>query len=175
MTSRPIRILQAEDSLGDAELTRVALAQGRVASQLSHVRDGIEALKYLRNEAPYEDAPRPDLVLLGQVFQNLVANAVKFHDSEAPQVRVSGRELDHGWEFTVEDNGIGIAPRDAERIFKMFQRLHDREAFEGTGIGLAICRKIIERHGGEIRVEPAEGGGSRFVFTLSSEQAGDSR
>jgi signal transduction histidine kinase len=121
-------------------------------------------------ELPTVDA---DPVLLAQVFQNLLANAVKFHDGDAPKVRVSGREIAQGWEFTVEDNGIGVDPSDGEKIFKMFQRLHHRDEFEGTGIGLSVCQRIVERHGGEIRVEPVAGGhGSRFVFTLASDPTG---
>jgi signal transduction histidine kinase len=115
-----------------------------------------------------------DPILLSQVFQNLVANAVKFHDGEAPRVRVSGRVTPLGWEFSVEDNGIGVSADDGERIFKMFQRLHHREDFDGTGIGLSVCQRIVERHGGEIHVEPAASGhGSRFVFTLSAAGGGN--
>ena len=109
-----------------------------------------------------------DPVLLGQVFQNLVANAVKFRDDDPPVVRVTGRELPGRWEFAVTDNGIGIPPERAGQIFKMFQRLHHRDQYEGTGIGLSICQRIVERHGGEIRVEPVRPGrGSRFVFTIA--------
>jgi signal transduction histidine kinase len=107
-----------------------------------------------------------DPVQLGQVFQNLIANALKFRNGKAPHVEVAAERDDTGWRFTVADNGIGIDPDHAERVFKMFQRLHTREAYEGTGIGLAICRRIVDRHGGRIWVEPNPGGGSRFVFTL---------
>jgi signal transduction histidine kinase len=108
-----------------------------------------------------------DPVMLGQLFQNLVANAVKFRKSAAPHVQVSGRELPDGVEFTVRDNGIGIAPEDATRVFKMFHRLHHREQYEGTGIGLSVCQRIVERHGGEIHVESdGDGSGSSFVFTV---------
>jgi signal transduction histidine kinase len=113
-----------------------------------------------------------DPVLLGQLFQNLVANAVKFHDDAPPRVQVTGRELPAGVEFTVADNGIGIAPDDAVRVFRMFQRLHHREQYEGTGIGLSVCQRIVERHGGEIHVEAGPGGrGSRFVFTVPKSEA----
>jgi signal transduction histidine kinase len=117
-----------------------------------------------RDDLPVVDG---DPVLLGQVFQNLMSNAVKFRDGEAPVVHVSARELPDRWEFSVQDNGIGIPEDHAENIFKMFQRLHHREEYDGTGIGLSVCQRIVERHGGEIRVEPGpEGRGSRFVFTL---------
>ena len=114
-----------------------------------------------------------DPVLLGQLFQNLVANAVKFRDEDPPVVRVSGRELPGSWEFTVQDNGIGVPPDHADQVFKMFQRLHHRDQYEGTGIGLSVCQRIVERHGGRIHVEPgADGRGSRFVFTIAHPRAG---
>lgn len=102
---------------------------------------------------------------LGQVFQNLLSNALKFCEG-APRVRVAAEARGDWWRFTVDDNGIGIEPRHAERIFKMFQRLHARGEYPGTGIGLAICKKTVERNGGTLAVEPSELGGSRFVFSL---------
>jgi PAS domain S-box-containing protein len=108
-----------------------------------------------------------DRLALVQVLQNLVANALKFRAGVSARVWITAeREHDAKWRITVADDGIGIDPQHRERVFKMFQRLHDREAFEGTGIGLAICRKIVERQGGEIWVEAREGGGSVFTFTI---------
>jgi PAS domain S-box-containing protein len=108
-----------------------------------------------------------DRLALAQVLQNLVANALKFRSRESAAVWVSAERVHGGmWRITVADDGIGIDPRHRDRVFKMFQRLHDRDAFEGTGIGLAICRKIVERQGGEIRVAGREGGGSVFSFTI---------
>jgi signal transduction histidine kinase len=109
---------------------------------------------------------RGDEGQLAQVFQNLLTNAIKFHNGAAPAVRVTAERAGGEWTIAVVDNGIGIDPAHAERIFKMFQRLHGREAYDGTGIGLAICQRIVERHGGRIWVEPAAGGGSAFKFTL---------
>ena len=111
-----------------------------------------------------------DPVQLGQVLQNLVANAIKFRGAEPPRVHVSAERAGREWTVSVRDNGIGISPEYAQRIFVIFQRLHSRAEYAGTGIGLAICKKIVERHGGRIWVEPAPGGGSVFRFTLPAEE-----
>lgn len=103
---------------------------------------------------------------LAQVFQNLVGNALKFRSSEAPRIRVEAhRNADH-WLFSIHDNGIGIEPEYQDRIFLIFQRLHSRRQYAGTGIGLAICKKIVDRHGGQIWVESQAGQGATFYFTL---------
>ncbi|MHB1223495.1 MAG: two-component regulator propeller domain-containing protein [Gemmatimonadaceae bacterium] len=116
------------------------------------------------------DLPRTsgDAVQLRQLFQNLIGNALKFHrDGELPVVRVSAARGNDGMlEIRVQDNGIGFEAKDAERIFLPFQRLHGRSQYEGTGIGLTICQKIVERHGGTIRAESSPGVGTSFVFTL---------
>lgn len=109
--------------------------------------------------------------LLVQLLQNLVANAIKFHGDAAPVVRVTHRRQGGEWLFRVQDNGIGIAPEYRERVFELFQRLHSRGHYEGTGIGLAICRKVVEQHGGRIWVESEGGPGTTFYFTLPAEQA----
>ncbi|MFP4345980.1 MAG: PAS domain S-box protein [Anaerolineales bacterium] len=108
-----------------------------------------------------------DEAQLGQVFQNLIANALKFRRAGVPpRIHVSARREEETWVFAVADNGIGIDPRHAERIFEIFQRLHTWEEYPGTGIGLALARKIIARHGGRIWVESKPGEGATFYFTL---------
>jgi len=107
-----------------------------------------------------------DDLQLGQLFQNLIGNAIKFHGEEPPRVHVSVRPDGNQWVFSVRDNGIGIAPEFTERIFLIFQRLHGKEKYPGTGIGLAVCKKIVECHGGHIWVESELGKGATFYFTL---------
>ncbi|MGA1985748.1 MAG: ATP-binding protein [Candidatus Sulfotelmatobacter sp.] len=103
---------------------------------------------------------------LAQVFQNLIGNAVKFHGAESPLVRVNAEAQAREWVFSVADNGIGIAPEQAENVFIIFRRLHTRAEYPGNGIGLSICKKIIEQHGGRIWFESEPGHGSSFRFTL---------
>jgi signal transduction histidine kinase len=110
---------------------------------------------------------------LRQLFGNLVGNAVKFAaPGETPVVRVAGTVEGNVARFTIADRGIGVPARHRERIFRMFQRLHAREEYEGTGIGLAICRRIVQRHGGGIDVEDTPGGGATLVFTLPASRKG---
>ena len=115
-------------------------------------------------------APLPqvmgDSVQLIQVFQNLLANAIKFRRGHGPQIQVWAQPKDKEWQFAVRDNGIGIDPRNFDRLFVIFQRLHHREEYSGTGIGLAVCKKIVNLHGGRIWVESKPGEGSTFYFTI---------
>jgi PAS domain S-box-containing protein len=104
---------------------------------------------------------------IAQVFQNLVGNAVKFHrPGQTPVIRIGASRANQAWTLSIADNGIGIDPKYFDRIFQMFQRLHARAEYPGTGIGLALCRKIVERHGGRIRVESSPGEGTTFSFSI---------
>ena len=116
----------------------------------------------------YKDLPDifTDETQMTQLFQNLIDNGIKFCRDNIPHIDISARQKDDKWLFSVSDNGIGIDKKDAERIFNIFQRLHSSSQYQGTGIGLAICKKIVERHGGEIWVESEPGKGSRFNFTV---------
>jgi light-regulated signal transduction histidine kinase (bacteriophytochrome) len=115
-----------------------------------------------------------DASQLTQLLQNLLANAIKFRAEAPPRIHLSaerqppdGSEAPHGaWLFSVRDNGIGIAPEYRERVFVLFQRLHGRDEYSGTGIGLAVCKRIVERHGGTLWVDESPGGGSTFWFTI---------
>jgi len=107
-----------------------------------------------------------DATQLSQVFQNLVGNALKFRGEETPRIRVTASDLVSEWRFAVQDNGIGLEAQYAEKVFVIFQRLHSRQEYPGTGIGLAICKRIVERHGGRIWFESEPGAGSTFYFTL---------
>ena len=128
----------------------------RVAIEESGAEITSDALPTLR-------AHRMELL---QLFQNLIGNAVKFRGKEPPKIHVGVERQGELWHFSVRDNGIGIDPEYFDRIFMVFQRLHHREQYEGTGIGLAVCRKIVERQGGTIWVTSHTGKGSTFHFTL---------
>jgi light-regulated signal transduction histidine kinase (bacteriophytochrome) len=122
----------------------------------------------------YSDLPEVQAApaLLSQLLQNLVANGLKYCTDPAPLVHVSAERGHCEWVFSVRDNGIGIPPEHHERIFKIFQRLHTRDEFQGTGIGLSVCKKAVEYHHGRIWVESGHGLGSTFFFTIPDREAG---
>ncbi len=124
-----------------------------------------------RVESERLPAVMADETQMTQVFQNLISNAIKYRREKPPQVKVSAVEKEKEHVFCVSDNGIGIDPAYFDKIFVIFQRLHAREEYPGTGIGLAICRKIIENHGGRIWIESEPGKGSRFYFTVKKQEA----
>ncbi|MHB1355727.1 MAG: PAS domain S-box protein [Anaerolineae bacterium] len=131
-----------------------------------------KAIEEARAEVIIGDLPTilVDRIQIKQVFQNLIANAIKFRGDVNPRVVITSEERDGYWELCVADNGIGIDPQFHNRIFIIFQRLHERDKYPGSGIGLAIVKKIIERHGGRIWIDSEEGKGARFIFTLPTTQ-----
>jgi GAF domain-containing protein len=162
-------------------LINALLSYSRVGSQgkafeptdFEKVLDGtLAGLKKAIEESGAEISrdPLPTLMAdgaqIGQLFQNLVGNALKFRDHRRPVVRVGATHREKEWLFSITDNGVGFDPKNADRIFVMFQRLHSKDEYPGTGIGLAVCKKIVERHGGRIWVDSARGEGSTFYFTL---------
>ena len=136
-----------------------------LAEVLSNLRVAVEESRAVVTHDPLPTV-MADERQLGQLFQNLISNAIKFRGEEPPNVHLSAERRTGEWLFSIRDNGIGVDPQYAERIFVMFQRLHDRQEYPGTGIGLAICKKIVERHGGRIWMESQLGRGATFYFTL---------
>ena len=132
---------------------------------LSNIKAGIK-----ENNATISHDPLTELMAdstqMVQVFQNLILNGIKFHGEKTPKIHISAEKKASECVFSVQDNGIGIAPQYSERIFEIFKRLHTKEQYPGTLIGLAICKKIIESHGGRIWIESELGKGSTFYFTL---------
>ena len=140
-------------------------AEKPLAQALSQLRAMIEERKAAISHVPMPHVLGNELEL-AQLFQNLIGNAIKFQPAGKPVVTISARREEGYWRFGVTDRGIGMAAEHLDKLFKMFHRLHTREEFEGTGIGLAICQKIVHRHGGRIWVESEPGKGSTFYFTL---------
>jgi PAS domain S-box-containing protein len=138
---------------------------GVVAKALGNLQAAIEERNAVvtYDELPTVMIDTPQMISL---FQNLIDNAIKFRGEEAPRIHISAEQKRDEWVFSIRDNGIGIDPKDSERIFGMFQRLHGSTDYPGTGIGLAICKRIIEWHGGRIWVESKIGKGSIFYFTM---------
>jgi light-regulated signal transduction histidine kinase (bacteriophytochrome) len=144
-----------------------------VSTALAHLKGVIseaQAAVEVRGPLPVVEA---DSGQIGSLFQNLIANALKYRRDDVRSEVVIGCE-DRGalWAFYIKDNGIGIDPQYHRQIFDLFKRLHPRDRFPGTGIGLAICQRVVERHGGKIWVESAAGKGSTFWFSLPKWQGG---
>ncbi len=153
--------------VGRGELKSKPVALGPLLDQvLSDLQTYIE-----ENQAEIDSPSSLPLVQgnaiqLRQLLQNLIGNSLKYRSDDSPKIVIEAAPAGEFWQFSVSDNGIGIAPEFAERIFVVFQRLHVREAYEGTGIGLAVCKRIVEHHGGQIWVESTLGEGATFYFTL---------
>ncbi|MAC39910.1 MAG: hypothetical protein CMH93_10390, partial [Oceanicaulis sp.] len=151
----------------DSEPREVDVALGEIAEDA--IRNLQTAIDKANARIEISDLPsiRGSRAQLTQLMQNLIGNAIKYHRSGSPvHVSVDAHEEDNAWRISVADNGIGIAPQYREQIFHPFKRLHAKDEYSGTGMGLAICRKIIESHGGVLWVEESPSGGSLFLFTL---------
>jgi signal transduction histidine kinase len=132
---------------------------------LDNLSVSIREEKAVISHEPLPNIKADDLQMI-QVLQNLIANALKFRGVDPPRIHISGDDEGDHWRFSVKDNGIGIDPQYQDKIFVLFQRLHTKEEYEGTGIGLAICKKIVERHGGRIWFDSRPGSGTTFYFTM---------
>jgi light-regulated signal transduction histidine kinase (bacteriophytochrome) len=153
---------------------RPVQAQAALERALVNLRASIEAADAQVTHDALPEVSADDTQLT-QLFQNLIGNAIKFKKQDEPiRVHVGVSDAGSEWRFSVSDNGIGIEPQYYQRIFMVFQRLHTRDEYPGTGIGLAICKKVVDRHRGRIWVESAPGQGSTFHFTLPKMQRGES-
>ena len=154
--SRVGRLAGRRQQVSLEDCLRAALRNLEAAQEETGAEVGWDPLPTVEGEGP----------LLTQVFQNLIGNAMKFRGPAAPRIHIGVSSTDDGWEFSCSDNGIGIEPQYADRIFVIFQRLHAKEEYAGTGIGLAMCKKIIEYHGGRIWLDESAGPGTTFRWTL---------
>ncbi len=165
-TRELVHALRSYARSGARELERQAVDCGKALDQAAanlELAMRESGARVTRDELPTLDADGP---LLVQVFQNLLANAIKFAGAGEPRVHVSARRASGEWIVSVRDEGIGLDPRHAREAFEIFRRLHPRERAAGTGVGLAICERVIERHGGRIWVDSRPGAGAVFSFSL---------
>jgi signal transduction histidine kinase len=151
---------------GQSEMRRESVDCSSIVKEVLDSLQGAIAVAGAEITTDALPAVRADSTQLRRVFQNLIANAVKFQSESSPRIRVGAVRDAEAWRFSIIDNGIGIAPRHARRVFEVFKRLHGGDSYPGSGIGLSICKRIVERHGGRIWVEPAGDGGSNFLFTI---------
>ncbi len=168
-TSRMQRLIKDLLQCAKIDTQGKPLVPTELKEVLGQSLDGLKvAINESNAEITYDTMPSVlgDESQLSLLFQNLVGNAIKFRSEKAPKIHISSEPVDGYWRISVHDNGIGINEEYADRIFVIFQRLHARSKYEGSGIGLAVCKRIVERHGGTISVKSAPGEGSTFVFTL---------
>lgn len=144
-------------------------SEAALQQALMNLHGTIEASRAVVTHDPLPMVVADEMQLI-QLFQNLVGNAIKYQDRHSPEVHVAAVRTGRKWTFAVRDNGIGIERQYFGKIFGMFQRLHRREDYAGTGIGLAVCKKIVERHGDRITVESTPGEGSTFRFALAASE-----
>jgi light-regulated signal transduction histidine kinase (bacteriophytochrome) len=169
-----IRDLRAFSKVDSAKLNirsiNIDFMLTEVVKELKATIDYQRAEVVIINNLPVVDGDR---IKLKQLFQNLIANALKYVEKDViPRVEISSEERDEDFLFKVKDNGIGIAEKNQERIFQLFERLHEISQYVGTGIGLSLCKKVVEQHFGKIGVESKEGEGSTFYFTISKGVSG---
>ena len=156
------RISRTERVLEDIDLNDVL--KDVLSNLQTRIKETDAEIEY--DTLPVVKADRPQMV---QLFQNLLGNALKFVNGKPPEIKITFRALDKGgYEFSIKDNGIGIEPQYADRIFLIFQRLHSKQEYPGTGIGLALCKKIVERHNGKIWLYSEIGKGTTFFFTIKT-------
>jgi light-regulated signal transduction histidine kinase (bacteriophytochrome) len=166
-----------QDLLAFSRVGRTGIDLQEIASvevveiALKNLQSAIEesGAKINRGDLPVIVADRTQMI---QLFQNLIGNAIKFRGSDSPQVQITAEKRGRGWCFSVQDNGIGIAGKHLDEVFGIFKRLHTRAEYPGNGIGLAICKKIVEQHGGAIWVESQPKKGSTFRFTIPVRKGG---
>jgi len=170
------RLVESLLTLARVETRGGTFVNTDVGEVVHHVRNALSVqIAETQGEIRVDRLPmiRADPTQIAQVFQNLIANALKFCGPGPPLVIVSSERLSDAWLFRVRDNGIGIDPRFHDQVFETLRRLHTHEEYEGTGIGLAVCKKIVQRHGGRIWVESEIGRGSTFLFTIPDRIPGE--